>query len=313
MFACNDGVVAVVDCFANTERVAGELYREVVTTPLEGEKEGQKSNVTPMNITVTSMSMSPSTSYLAVGGGDGKVAVYDTTRDWEEIQLLDISSQNDIVDAQAPLQVKVTALSWCEDSTLLVIGDNRGNIFLITTVGRVALTHSVASSGRSSAMVEFRLPSDEPAAKPAWRVIQAIFNREYTYSLGVGPVAPPPDSKKRRKKEKKKDRQGELKRNDSLLSVQSSDDESGRGSQSQQTERRGSERRESVRRSSARRESGREEDSATADGEDGYNDLRLDPLETVTCLRWSADKAFIVAGRRNRELTLYLHDGHNFG
>jgi WD40 repeat protein len=281
MFSCNDGVVCVVDFYMHTEKVAEDLYREGVSdTPLQE----------PVNVKVTCISMAPSTSYLAVGGADGQVAVYDSTCDWAETHLLDIGSHNDMADSRAPKQVKVTALSWSPDNTFLIIGDNRGNIFLVTTVGRVAMTHSVASSGRSSAMVEMLLPSDEPAAKPAWRIVKALFNRAYTYADQN--KLHRQDRKNNKKKEKKqKEKRGN---SSSSLPADSSDDEEGRV--------RDRDRSSSLQKSNDER-----------DYEDGYHDFRRDPLEAVTCLSWSSHMEYLIAGRRNRELTLYLHEGKNFG
>jgi WD40 repeat protein len=280
MFACNDGVVGVVDFFTNMEQVAGELWRESPSS------EGTTQE--PINFKVTCMSMSPSTSYLAVGGADGKVAVYDSTCNWAEIQLLDIGSHNDVADDDAPDQVKVTALCWSPESTYLIIGDNRGNIFLVTTVGRVSMAHSMASSGRSSAMVEMLLPSDEPPAKPAWRIVKAIFNRTYTYDERYKQYRQ--ESKTcRKKKEKVKVKGG----NASLPVPAESSTDGGIG-----------------RSGAAQPGSGTSDDS---DYEDGYSDFRLDPLEAVTCLDWSADAEYIVAGRRNCTLTLYMNDEKHFG
>lgn len=166
MFSCSDGVVGVVDFYTNTQEVAVELCRENTDEGSSG------------NVPVTCMGLSPTTSFLAVGGADGRVAVFDSTRLWEQVQLVDISSP---ASSQHDGRAKVTALGWGHNSNFLSIGDSGGNIFLVTTVVRVCVAPAVASSdGRNTAMVELVLPSDTPAEQPSWRVITAIFNKKST-------------------------------------------------------------------------------------------------------------------------------------
>jgi WD40 repeat protein len=274
MFACNDGVVAVVDYFTNMEKVAGELYRE--DTSGDPSKE-------PVKIKISCISMSPSTSYLAVGGSDGKVAIYDTTSDWCEIQLLDFSSHNDVADSRAPKQVKITALSWSPNSSYLIIGDNRGNIFLVTTMGRVSLPGSMASSGRSSAIVEMQLPSDEPTPKLAWRVVKAVFNKKYSYRA---------HRSQRCRSVNKTSTKGKSKKDRSRARTYSAGTEE--NSESGQSHHPPS-------------------DDDDSDNDDGYNELRHDPIETVTCMKWNMDMSYIVVGRINHVITLYLFDKETLG
>jgi len=275
IFASNDGVVAVVDFYTHMERVATEFSREDKTADPTKD---------PVNIKISCMSLSPSTSYLAVGGVDGRVAIYDSTSNWQEIQLLDFSSENDVSDSRAPKQVKITALAWSSNSNFLIIGDNRGNIFLVTTVGRVAVSTSVASSdARSSAIVEMQLqlPSDEPPPKFAWRVVKALFNRRYSYSEAARRTL-----RRRRSSAKsmKKDK------NTKVSDGKGTDLESSRVEQlAEQIE------------------------SDNSDNDDGYNELRLDPLEAVTCLRWSANMSYFISGRKNGVISIYLYDKECFG
>lgn len=298
MFLCNDGVVSVVDFYIHMEQVAFELIRleKVADTLLPAASE-------PERVRGLCMSMSPSTCYLAVGGADGQVAVYDTTRDWAEVQLLDFSSHNEARDAGAPERVKITAMSWSANSTFLILGDNRGNVFLVTTVGRVEINRSDASSsGRSSAIVELKLqlPSDEPAEKPAWRVVKAVLNRQFTYtgrqparrSRATGDLK---DKNELNKKSSSKDKEKDRSKSKSILKSRGKDQHLPGES------------------------SGADgvptclSDSDHSEDDDGYNELRRDPREAITCLSWSEDMTYFVAGRKNHEVTVYKHSPDTFG